>query len=67
MQHIMKCAENLTDIQFEQLLNLLTWPCGVSALATLNSTFSAFFHPIPVARSYFPAKNWGFNSGVANI
>lgn len=67
MQDIMKYAENLIDIQFEQLFSLLTSLCGILALATLNSTFLAFLHPIPVVRSSFPARSWGLNSGVADI
>lgn len=70
MWHIMKCAENLTDVQCEQLFDLLTWltkPCGVSALATLNSTFQHSFILIFVVSSLSSAKNWVLNSGVADI
>lgn len=67
MQDIMKYAEELIDIQFKQLFSLQTSLCGVLGLATLNSTFAAFFHPILVVRSSFLAKRWGLNSGVADI
>lgn len=64
----MKCAENWTDIQFEQLFDLLAWlknPCGVSALATLNSTFQYYFILIFVVSSLSSVNNWSLNSGLA--